>query len=373
MEIEKMRSEDLMVRAIELAKKGAGYVSPNPLVGALIVKDDKVISEGWHKKFGSLHAEIDAIENAGAEDLTGATMVVNLEPCTHYGKQPPCAPEIIKRGFSKVIIGMTDPNPEICGKGIEELRDSGIEVETDVLLDECLKLNRFFVKRIVKQRPYVIAKAGLSMDGCIATHSGNSKWITCEESRRRVHILRSQVDAVLIGKNTAAKDNPKLNVRNVAGRNPKRVVIDTHLTLPLELEMFKDGDRNNTIICCCDASAVTRKADNLRMAGVKIMPCGLSDKGEIVLDCVLFTLASQFSIGSVLVEGGASMFSSFLKEDLIDELKLYQAPILIGKGLGMFDDAMPYYVKDASKFKFVDIGWSGEDIEITAIRNKENE
>ncbi len=366
-----MRSEDLMIRAIQLAKKGAGYVSPNPLVGALIIKDDKVISEGWHKKFGEPHAEVDAINNAGNEDLEGATLVVNLEPCSHYGKQPPCAPLIIEKKFAKVVVGMTDPNPEVSGKGIELLRAAGIEVETDVLLPECKFLNRFFYKFMTENRPYVIVKSGISADGCIATYSGNSKWISCEESRLRVHILRSQVDGVLIGENTATRDNPKLNVRNMSGRNPKRIILDTNLSLSLELEVFKDGDRANTIVFTSEESSQVRKAENLKMGGVKIIACDLNDKGEINLNCVLSKLASEFSISSLMIEGGAKIFSSFLQEDLIDEMKLYSAPIFLGKGIGMFDHFKPYSVNNAARYKYIDFGWSGEDIEITAIRNEE--
>ncbi len=363
-----MRSDDLMLRAIELAKKGAGYVSPNPLVGAIIVKDGKVISEGWHKKYGSLHAEVDAITNAGTEDLAGATMIVNLEPCSHFGKQPPCCDAIIEKKFAKVVIGMIDPNPEVSGQGIERLRNAGIEVEVDVLKSECRFLNRYFYKYMTEKRPYVIAKSGISADGCISTYSGNSKWISGEESRRRVHILRSQVDAILIGENTALKDNPKLNVRNVSGRNPRRVILDSNLSLSLELEVFKDNDRDKTIIFCSDKSSKLRKAENLRMAGVSVIPVNVNDENEICLTSALSILADKFAVSSLMVEGGARVFSSFLKADLIDEMRLYKAPILLGKGVGMFDHYKPYSVKDAVKFKYIDFGWSGEDIEITAVR-----
>lgn len=368
-----MRSDDLMLRAIELAKKGAGYVSPNPLVGAVIVKDGKIISEGWHKKYGSIHAEVDAINNAGIEDLTGATIAVNLEPCSHFGKQPPCCDAINEHKFGRVVIGMTDPNPEVSGQGIERLRNAGIEVEVDVLRSECRFLNRYFYKYMTEKRPYVIAKSGISADGCISTYSGNSKWISCEESRRRVHILRSQVDAILIGENTALKDNPKLNVRNVSGRNPRRVVLDTNLSLSLELEVFKDNDRDKTIVFCSEKSSKVRKADNLRMAGVSVIPTTVNKDNEICLDTALSILSEKFAVSSLMVEGGARVFSSFLKANLIDEMKLYKAPIFLGKGVGMFDHFKPYSVNDAIKFKYIDFGWSGEDLEITAIRINESD
>lgn len=370
METQIVKSEELMIRAINLAKKGAGLVSPNPLVGALIVKNGEVISEGWHKKFGSSHAEVEAIRNAGNVDLSGATMIVNLEPCSHFGKTPPCAPLLVEKGFSKVVIGMLDPNPLVAGKGVEILTNAGIEVEINVLEKDCHWLNRFYLKYMTKGIPYVIAKAGLSIDGQISTYSGNSKWITCEESRRRVHQMRSELDAVLVGENTAQKDNPKLNVRNIVGRNPKRVLLDSNLSTLLELEMFKDEDRKNTIVFCSDKAAKLRKADNLRLAGVSVIPVEMEDDKYVNLEIVLKSLKEMFSINSLLVEGGSKIYSSFLKKNLIDELKLYYAPITIGNGLRVFEGINSYYVKDAPKFKFVDFGWSGEDIEITAVRSE---
>ncbi len=363
-----MKSEELMIRAINLAKKGAGYVSPNPLVGALIIKNDEVISEGWHKKYGSAHAEVEAIANAGNIDFTGATMVVNLEPCSHFGKTPPCANLLIEKKFSKVVIGTQDPNPLVSGKGIELLRSAGIEVEVNIMADACNCLNRYFFKYMTKNIPYIIAKAGISIDGQIATYSGNSKWITGEESRRRVHQLRSEVDAVLVGEITAQKDNPKLNVRNIVGRNPKRILLDSHLSTPLELELFKDEDRKNTIVFCSANASKLRKAYNMKLAGVSIIPVEVDDNGFLHLESILSILADKYSVTSLLVEGGSKTFSSFIKKNLIDELKIFYAPIAIGNGLNIFKDLSSYYVKDAPKFKFVDLGWSGEDIEITAIK-----
>jgi len=240
-----------------------------------------------------------------------------------------------------------------------------------VLLAECKFLNRYFYKFMTEHRPYVIVKAGISADGCIATYSGNSKWISCEESRRRVHILRSQVDGILVGENTVARDNPQLNVRNVSGRNPRRIILDANLSLSLELEVFKDNERSNTIVFTSEKSSQIRKAENLKMGGVKVIACDLNDQGEINLNSVMQKLASEFSITSLMVEGGARMFSSFLKEDLIDEMKLYSAPIFLGKGIGMFDHCKPYSINDAAKYKYIDFGWSGEDIEITAVRIEE--
>jgi len=199
---------------------------------------------------------------------------------------------LVEKGFAKVIIGMQDPNPEVGGKGIQILRDAGIEVEVDVLRNEAQWLNRTFTKYITKKIPYVIAKSGLSLDGQIATRTGNSRWITSEESRNRVHKLRASVDGVLIGENTAVKDNPKLNVRHVVGRNPKRIILDTNLSLPLELDIFKDEGRFNSILCCSQASAKLRKADNLKIAGVKILAVEQNDDKELNLNDAMHRLLS---------------------------------------------------------------------------------
>ena len=197
-----MTENEAMKRALDLAMLGTGEVSPNPRVGAVILKDGEKIGEGYHAKFGADHAEIEAIRNAGLDDYSGCTMVLNLEPCTHYGKTPPCTDKIIELNFSRVVIGMEDPNPEVAGNGIKKLRDAGIEVEAGLMRDECMWLNRSFIKHIRTGMPYVILKIAQSFDGNIASSEGESKWISSEESRRRSHILRAQVDAVLVGEGT---------------------------------------------------------------------------------------------------------------------------------------------------------------------------
>lgn len=352
-----------MRRAIELALRGTGKVSPNPRVGCVILDNNQIIGEGWHSEFGGPHAEVVAIENAQRDNFEGCTLVVNLEPCSHFGKTPPCADLIIEKKFSRVVVGMTDPNPEVSGSGIEKLRAAGIEVEVGLLESECQWINRFFTKHITTGLPYVIAKVGQSLDGCIATIKGESKWITSEESRRKVHILRNEVDAVIIGKKTAQMDNPLLTVRDVDGINPKRIVFDTDLTLPLNLNIFREDCREETYICCNPSATQTRKAETLKLAGIKLIPVETNDKGKLNVPSALYAL-TELGISSVLVEGGAELLSDFAKTQMIDEMHIFIAPIIIGDGIHSFNNFYINYLKEAIRFKTKAIASSGEDIHI---------
>lgn len=352
-----------MKRAIELALRGTGKVSPNPRVGCVILENGQIISEGWHSEFGGPHAEVAAIQNANRESFEGCTLVVNLEPCSHFGKTPPCADLIIEKKFSKVVVGMIDPNPEVSGAGIQKLRDAGIEVEVGVLENECQWINRFFTKHITTGLPYVIAKVAQSIDGCIATNKGESKWITSEESRRKVHILRSEVDAVIIGKKTALMDNPLLTVREINGVNPKRIVFDTDLTLPLNLNIFREDCREETYICCNPEAVNTRKAETLKLAGLKLIPVEVNEKGKLNVPSALYAL-TELGISSVLVEGGAELLSDFAKTQMIDELHLFIAPIIVGNGIHSFEKYQINFLKEALKLKTKAITMSGNDVHI---------
>lgn len=358
-----MNNEVLMKRVIELAMKGDGLVSPNPRVGALIFENGNIISEGWHSEFGGPHAEVEAVRNSGRDSFEGCTLFVNLEPCSHHGKTPPCADMIIEKKFSKVVIGMIDPNPEVSGFGIQKLEEAGIEVEVGILEDECRWINRFFTKYITTSLPYTVLKVGQSLDGCISTDRGESKWITGEESRRRVHILRTEVDAVLIGKKTALADNPLLTVRGMEGRNPKRIVFDTDLTLPLTLNIFKEAARENTFLCCSPNANKTRKADNLRLAGINLIPIELNEQGKLNVPSALYTFA-EMGISSLMVEGGAYVLSSFAKSQMIDELHLFIAPMIIGNGKHAFGSFSINYLKESLKLDIRAASKSGEDIHI---------
>ena len=301
---------------IELAKKGAGYVSPNPLVGCIIVKNGEIIGKGYHKKFGEAHAEVNAINNAkkNGYSLTNSTLYINLEPCSHFGKTPPCAELIIKEKISKVIIGIKDPNPEVNGKGIAKLRKAGIKVEYGILRKECEELNKFFIKNITKKIPYVTLKVAQSIDGKIALKNNKSKYITCENSLKLVHKLRSEYDAVLIGKNTALLDNPSLTVRLVKGRNPYRIVIDKDSKLPQHLKIFTDKDSDRTII-------INSPLKNKNIPLINILKA-----------------LHDLNIASVLVEGGANIFSQFVEKNLFDDIYFIIAPKIIGDGISAFRD-----------------------------------
>jgi diaminohydroxyphosphoribosylaminopyrimidine deaminase / 5-amino-6-(5-phosphoribosylamino)uracil reductase len=357
-----MTEEQLMERAIELALKGTGFVSPNPRVGAVIAKEGNIISEGWHKGYGLLHAEIDAIENASGIDLENCELYVNLEPCTHSGKTPPCTDAIIEKRFKKVVVGMQDPNPHVSGNGIDVLKSAGIEVSVGILEKECRWINRFFIKHITTQVPYIILKIAQTLDGFIATAEGQSKWLTCEESRRRTHALRSELDAVAVGCKTALLDNPELTVRHVQGRNPKRIVFDSNLSLPSDINLFTDNEKLNTIICCGKDIAMTDKAENLRGEGINVLPCQISDDGKINISEALRELSGKFNIASMLVEGGASLFSAFLNSGFTDEIHCFISPMVLGAGIGTFNEVNISELTDAIKFKYRAIAKSDLDI-----------
>ena len=237
-----------MKMAIDLAKKGLGKVSPNPMVGCIIVKNNQIIGEGYHHEFGKIHAEIDALNNC-IESPHDADLYVNLEPCSIYGKTSPCVEKIIKEGISEVYVGVRDLNPEINGKGIEELEKFSIKVYTDILYEECYELNKCFFKWIETAKPWVIGKVAQTKDGFMGADANSSIWITGKKSKEHTHKLRSEVDGVLIGTTTARVDNPSLTVRNIKGNNPTRIIIDTYRKLPLSLKLFNDNKADNIILC----------------------------------------------------------------------------------------------------------------------------
>jgi diaminohydroxyphosphoribosylaminopyrimidine deaminase / 5-amino-6-(5-phosphoribosylamino)uracil reductase len=367
-----MNNEEYMAFALELAEKGFGMVSPNPLVGAVIIKDDKIIGKGWHKKFGGNHAEVEAIIDAGMENFDGCTLIVNLEPCSHYGKTPPCSSLIIEKKFSRVVIGMVDPNPLVSGKGIQMLKDAGIEVVVGVMNEECKWLNRFFIKHITTGLPYIILKAAQSLDGSIAASNGESNWISSEESRRRVHVLRSQIDAVLIGKGTALADNPQLTVRAVDGRNPKRIILDTNLFLPLSLKLFNNDEKSNTIVCCGLKASLSEKADKLKVLNVNILEVEEQKNGELDINDLLKNLSEIYKINSVLVEGGSGIYSSFAEHNLIDEIQLFIAPKIFGISHPAFDKFRIDKLEQALNFKIKEISMSDRDVHVVAIKDSKD-
>lgn len=327
-----------MMRCIQLAQKGKGYVSPNPLVGCVIVKNGRIISEGFHAKYGGLHAEADAIQKARKRktDLKGSALYVNLEPCVHFGKTPPCSDKIIECGISEVVIGGKDPNPVVSGKGIKKLKKHGVKVRSGVLEYECEALNKFFFKYIKTGIPYVTLKAAQTLDGKIADEKYSSKWISGIESRTIVHRLRSEYDAVLVGNNTVEHDDPELTVRHVKGRNPYRIVIDSTLSLSLNKKVFSDAHNRLTIVLASERAS-QKRALALEKRGVTVFYCKLKN-GLLDLKDALRKLG-KFGIASVLVEGGATTYSEFLNQKMVDEILLFTSPKIMGKGISTFGAA----------------------------------
>jgi diaminohydroxyphosphoribosylaminopyrimidine deaminase/5-amino-6-(5-phosphoribosylamino)uracil reductase len=318
-----------MKAALRLARRGAGRVSPNPLVGAVIVKNGAIVGKGYHARFGGPHAEINALRNAGAR-ARGASLYINLEPCCHYGKTPPCTDALITSGIKKIYVGMVDPNPAVSGKGIQKLRKAGIAVETGLLEDQCRLLNESFIKHITEKVPLVTLKAGLTLDGNIATARGDSKWITCEQSRRLVHKVRSEVDAIMIGSGTLIADDPQLTARleSKTLKNPLRVVVDEKLRIPLESNVLKPQLAAGTLIVTSPALSSSRKAGQIKKSGARVLAAPLK-KGLIDLKALIKKLGDM-EIASLLIEGGSEINASALAAGIVDRILFFYAPKIIG-------------------------------------------
>ena len=317
--------EQMMRRAIELARNATGRTSPNPLVGAVVVKEGRIVAEGWHRQAGTPHAEVHALNMAG-ELAKGATVYVSLEPCAHYGRTGPCAKALVEAGVSRVVIAMTDPNPKVAGKGIQILREAGVEVVTGVLKKEAYELNEVFLKWITTGKPFVALKTAMSLDGKIATAGGESQWITNEKSRYQGHHLRDIYDGILVGINTVLQDNPSLTtrLREYQGQNPVRIVLDSQARLPLASKLATDGAAR-TIVAVSAQAPATRKAA-LEAAGLEVLVAG-TDKGDVV---ELMNQLGAMRITSILVEGGGRVNFSLLEAGLVDRVYAFVAPKLIG-------------------------------------------
>lgn len=336
-----------MKRAIAISKKGIGYVNPNPLVGAVIVKDRKIIGEGYHEYFGGPHAEVNAFNNA-LEDVEGASMYVTLEPCSHYGKKPPCVDQIIQKKIAKVYIGLLDPNPLVMGRGIQKLINHGIEVEVGLLEEEIAKLNEIFLKFITTKQPFCILKTAMTLDGKIATVTGDSQWITNEKSRQFVHNLRHQVAAIMVGIGTVIKDDPSLTTRikGKVGKDPIRVIVDSLGSLPLNSKIYQTGNKDNTIIAVTDKVDVNKLEMLKEKLDVLIIP---NKDGKVDLHHLINKLGEK-GIDSVLIEGGGNLNFSALESKIVDKVLTFIAPKIIGgkeaitpvegKGINNIDHAM---------------------------------
>jgi len=348
--------EVYLKRCLELAAKGTGTVTPNPLVGAVIVKNGKVIGEGYHKKHGEAHAEVDALNNSRG-DAKRATLYCNLEPCCHTKKQtPPCVPLIINKGISRVVISNPDPNPEVNGEGIKQLRYAGIEVIIDLLKEEGKELNKFYFKFIAKKIPYLTIKIAQSTDGKITKSKNEQTWLTGEESNRFVHQQRAAYDAVLVGANTVVVDNPQLTVRNVEGRNPKRIILDGKLSIDLNAVILSAEDIENTWILT-SKNADKEKVNQISEKGARVIQFKTDDNEQIELMDVLIKLGKE-KITSLFVEGGGNIFSQFIDLKYFDEIIILQAPITLGKGVNGVTVSSLNHLKKISSEKI------GEDLKL---------
>ncbi len=360
-----------MKRALELAKLGEGYTSPNPLVGAVIVKKGKIIGEGYHEKHGENHAEVNAFLNA-KENVKGADMFVTLEPCSHQGKTPPCADRIVKEGINRVFIGMKDPNPLVAGRGIEILEKNGIEVKSGVLEKEAKELNEIFIKYITKNKPFCILKTAMSLDGKIATSTGDSKWISNEKSRNHVHQLRHRVSGIMVGIGTVLADDPMLTTRleNKKGKDPHRIIVDTEGKIPLDSKILNLKSDSKTIIATTEKIS-SEKIRSLEDKDAEVVISPLKNN-KVDLN-YLFDYLAKMGIDSILVEGGSTLNESLLKENLIDKVITFIAPKIIGGSNAKTPVAGEgfKYVKDAVNLENIKTKYFDEDIMISGYIRKE--
>ena len=314
-----------MLTVLDLAVKGCGFVNPNPMVGALIVKDGEVIGRGYHEKYGEAHAERNALVSCTSSPK-GATLYVNLEPCFHHGKTPPCADAVIESGVSKVFVGCTDPNPLTSGKGIEKMRSHGIDVTVGILEKDCRKLNETFFHYIKTGTPYVIMKYAMTMDGKIATYTGESKWITGEPARKKVHQDRHKYSAILVGVGTVIKDNPLLTCRIENGRNPVRIICDTNLRTPLDSQIIKTAKDVRTIIATACATEEKQKPYIDAKCEIIIVS---KIEGHVDLKELMINLGAK-KIDSVLLEGGSELNWSALQSEIVNKVQAYITPKIFG-------------------------------------------
>ena len=340
-----------MRRAIELAKKGGGYVHPNPLVGCVVVNDGVIIAEGYHEKYGQYHAERNALTRCNTE-IKGASLYVTLEPCCHYGKTPPCTEIIIEKGIKKVFVGILDPNPLVAGKGVKILQDAGIEVEVGLCENEIREMNKVFLKYITTKKPYVIMKTAMTLDGKIAAHTGDSRWVTNEASRKMVHELRSELAGVIVGIGTVLADDPMLTCRLEGNHHqPVRIVVDSNFRIPIGSQLVKTAKEYRTIVAKTVISSDRRESRNLLQTdeispfrsasvemtnkirtlesfGVELLECQ-SNNNHVDINDLMVKLGAM-GIDSLLLEGGGTLNAAFLETGCVDEVWAFIAPKLIG-------------------------------------------
>lgn len=358
-----------MEKAIALAKKGVGRVNPNPLVGAVIVKDDRIIGEGYHHEYGSLHAERDALESL-TESAEGADMYVTLEPCCHTGKQPPCVDAIIEHKIKRVYVGSDDPNPLVSGKGIFRLRQAGVEVIPHTMKQECDAINTVFFHYISTGLPYVVMKYAMTLDGKIATSEGHSRWISNESSRRITHEYRNELSAIMCGLGTVRKDDPLLTCRINGGRNPVRIICDTDLRIPMESNIVKTADKVRTYIAASSRIEKVKQGKIRELTEKKVGVLLIPDNGNMVdIDYLMRFLGEKLQIDSILLEGGGTLNYSMLKAGYVNEARVFISPKIFGgadartpvEGIGIAE------TKDAFRFEQVSLENIDDDIYIRLI------
>lgn len=341
-----MSHENYMRQALNLAAKGYGTVNPNPMVGAVIVKNGQVISEGYHKKPGGPHAERAALMACSPEQADGATLYVTLEPCCHHGRTPPCTDAIIASGISRVVIGMLDPNPLVAGKGVKALQNHGISVEKGILQKECEKLNEVFCHYITSCTPYVVMKYAMTADGKIATATGESQWISGSKAREHTHLLRSQLSGIMVGIGTVLADDPLLNCRLPDGRQPVRIICDSSLRIPLTAKVIKTASKYSTIVATVTED-ITKKRQ-LEAAGVAVIQTAQRN-GRVELTDLMRQLGQQ-QIDSILLEGGGQLNFAALQEGIVQKVLVYIGAKIFGgkdsispvEGLGISDIAQAF-------------------------------
>lgn len=356
-----MPGEKYMTLALQIAQKGRGYVNPNPMVGAVLVKGGRIIGKGYHRIFGGPHAEVEALREAKAM-AKGATMYVTMEPCSHFGKTPPCTRDIIKAGIKKVVVSTVDPNPLNNGRGLEELRKNRIDIEKGVLEKEAKKLNEKFFTYYKKKRPFISVKSAMTLDGKIATVKGNSRWITSGDARRYVHLLRHEHDAIMVGSNTIKKDNPRLTARfNRYMRKPYIVLVDTNLSISMRANVIKNAGKNKVIIATTKYSSA-KKRYSLLSRGIKVLVIQSKNR-KVNLYALIETLAKE-GITSVLVEGGGEIIYSLFRAKLVDKVYFFYAPKILGgrsaptcvEGEGIKDISKAIEIGD------INYSWIGKDL-----------
>ncbi len=352
--------ERWMRLALSLGRRGLGQVWPNPAVGCVIVKEGRVVGRGWTQVGGRPHAEVHALAQAG-DGAKGATAYVTLEPCAHHGKSPPCANALVKAGLSRVVSALTDPDPRVSGKGHSILREAGIEVSEGICADLAKDTHRGFLLRTTQNRPLVTLKLASSLDGRIATHTGDSKWITGSAARRSVHLMRARHDAILVGRNTVSNDDPDLTVRDMglSARSPVRVVLDSHLSSDPSAKLVTSAGKTPTWFCHADTAT---DKNGLFQSGVEGISCATTAAGQLDITDVLHKLATR-GITRLMVEGGGQVAASLLRADCVDQLALYSAGVVIGaEGLPNIAAMGFDMLKDAPRFERVQVSSIGPDV-----------